>query len=156
MEDCVQKLKKEYREYWLNYCREKSVDENTYVEASIAGNDEIADALLQLYLQRKKTAGSGLVKDYKQSGDPLPEIGNHWIILDTKQNPRCIVKTTAIEFHLFKNVPLRIAVAEGEGDLSLEYWRKGHREFFSALTYLNIENLDDEEIVTEFFELVWV
>ncbi|MEX2665606.1 ASCH domain-containing protein [Candidatus Uabimicrobium amorphum] len=152
----MSELKGKNLEYWQHYCREKNVAEDTYVEAGMAGNSEITDGLLHLYLQGKKTAGSGLVQDYKQSGDPLPKIGNHWIILDAQQNPRCIVKTIAVEFHLFKDIPLRIAIAEGEGDSSLEYWRKGHRIFFSAfLADLGIDDLDEAEIVTEFFELVW-
>ena len=148
-------LSQECTQYWQTYCQSKKIDKNTSVEASIAGNEAIADKLLEIYLQGKKTAGSGLVRDYEEAGDPLPKEGDHWIILDTKSKPRCIVKTIAVEIHLFSQVPLRIAIAEGEGDLSLEYWREGHRKFFLSLDHLTIDNIDQEQVVTEFFEVVW-
>jgi uncharacterized protein YhfF len=126
------------------------------IEASIAGNHEIADELLSLYLSGKKTAGSGLVKDYELSGDPLPKVGNFWIILDSKDQPKCIVKTVRVEFNRFDQVPEEVAKAEGEGDLSLEYWYEGHRNFFQPfLNEWGIDNLDEEMVVTEFYEVVY-
>lgn len=126
------------------------------IEISIAGNPEIADDLLALYLEGKKSAGSGLVKDYELAGDPLPTIGNFWIITDSKNNPRCIVKTIAVEINKFVDIPLKVAQAEGEGDLSIEYWKKAHREFFTPyLKDWGISNLDDEDVVTEFYEVVF-
>jgi uncharacterized protein YhfF len=126
------------------------------IEASIAGNKEIADELLSLYLKGKKTAGSGLVKDYELSGDRLPKVGNFWIILDSKEEPKCIVKTVRVEFNRFDQVPEEVAKAEGEGDLSLDYWYEGHRNFFQLfLKEWGIDDLDKEMLVTEFYEVVY-
>ncbi len=111
---------------------------------------------MKLYLDGKKTAGSGLVKDYEMAGDDLPKVDNHWIILDANEKPRCIVKTTRVEFHRFDQVPLEVALAEGEGDLSLEYWKKSHREFFTPyLEGLGLSDLESAQIVTEFYDLVF-
>ncbi|WP_127716862.1 ASCH domain-containing protein [Halobacteriovorax sp. HLS] len=129
---------------------------DAHVEISIAGNIEIADELLNLFLQGKKTAGSGLVKDFILAEDDLPKVGNYWMILDSKEVPRCIVKTVKVERNLFKDISCEIAKAEGEGDLSVEYWKKVHRSFFTPyLEQWGITNLDEEEVVTEFFELVY-
>lgn len=126
------------------------------IEASIAGSLDIADELLGLYLSGRKTAGSGLVRDYELAGDLLPKVGNYWIILDSKNNPRCIVKTVRVEFYQFDQVPEEVAIAEGEGDLSLDYWRKAHIEFFSPfLKDWGISDLDKETLVTEFYEVVY-
>lgn len=144
-------------DYWNSYL--STLDEKPKVpnvEASIAGNDEIADQLLDLYLTGKKTAGSGLVKDYELSGDELPKVGNHWILLDSKKSPRCIVKTVRVEFYQFDQVPREVAIAEGEGDLSLEYWRNAHINFFRTfLKDWGVTDLDKETLVTEFYELVF-
>jgi uncharacterized protein YhfF len=146
-------------EFWQKYLARLSNPERlneAKITASMAGNKEIADILLNLYLEGKKTAGSGLVKDYEFSGDPLPALGNYWIILDTNEQPRCIVKTVRVELHLFREVPPQVAIAEGEGDLSLEYWREAHILFFQPyLAKLGIEDLDEAEVVTEFFSLVY-
>lgn len=153
----VMNLNKIELEYWNSYL--STLDEKPtqpMVEASIAGNEEIADQLLDLYLMGKKTAGSGLVKDYELSGDDLPKVGNYWIILDSQKVPRCIVKTVRVEIHQFDQVPKEVAIAEGEGDLSLEYWQKAHIEFFTPfLENWKIDDLNKEQVVTEFFEVVY-
>ncbi len=145
------------RDFWNSYLGTlKSKPINPKVEAGIAGNQEIADDLLDLYLSGKKTAGSGLVKDYELAGDPLPEVGNYWIILNSKNEPSCIVKTVRVEKYQFDQVPKEVAIAEGEGDLSLDYWRKVHVEFFTPfLKDWNIDDLDKEILVTEFYEVVY-
>jgi len=143
--------------FWTLYLSTLSeLPDDPKIEASIAGNNEIADELLELYLNGKKSAASGLVKDYELEGDELPKVGDFWIILDSKNNPKCIVKTKSVEFYQFSEVPIEVAIAEGEGDLSLEYWRKAHIDFFTPfLAEWGITDLDTEKLVTEFYEIVY-
>jgi 5-formyltetrahydrofolate cyclo-ligase len=150
-------MNEEQVKYWEDFCKSIGIQaDQAYVEASVAGNETNAEELLLLYLQGKKTAGSGLVRDYEMAGDDLPKLGNYWIILDSKEKPRCIVKTIKVVTHAFKDVPEEVAKAEGEGDLSIDFWRKAHRDFFSQyLTDLGIENLDEAKVVTEFYQVVF-
>lgn len=143
--------------FWQNYLK-KNPQENPSrsVSASCPGNEEIADGLLALYLEGKKTAASGLVKDYHFHKDPLPQVGDYWIILDSKREPRCIVKTVRVEFFLFREISLEVAQAEGEGDRTIAFWKKAHTDFFSPfLEKLNIKNLEEEHVVVEFFNVVF-
>jgi 5-formyltetrahydrofolate cyclo-ligase len=150
-------MNKNELEYWNSYLETLEViPENLKVEVGIAGNPEIADELLNLYLNGKKTAGSSLVKDYELAKDPLPEVGNFWMILDSKSEPKCIVKTVRVKYYQFDQVPQEVAYAEGEGDLSLDHWKKAHREFFTPfLKEWGISDLDKETVVTEFYEVVY-
>ena len=144
------------QDYWDAYLRTLAEPlPNPRVTAGIAGNSAIADSLLALYLSGAKTAGSSLVRDYELAGEELPGLGEHWIILDSSENPRCIVKTVRVEFFVFAEVPERVAIAEGEGDLSIAYWREAHEDFFKPfLDEWGVTDLDAEQVVTEFFELV--
>lgn len=150
-------MNEEQLQYWRDYCDSVGMNpDEVYVEASIAGNKDIAEELLLLFLQGKKKAGSGLVQDYISAGDELPKIGNYWIVLDSKERPRCILKTTKVVTHKFSDVPVEIAMAEGEGDSSLDFWRKAHIEFFSPyLAGLGIENIEQADVVTEFYQIVF-
>jgi len=122
----------------------------------MAGNQAIADSLLVLYLAGTKTAGSGLVRDYEHAGDPLPCPGEYWIILDSSKQPKCIVETIRVEFFTFADVPEHVAIAEGEGDLSIAYWTKAHEAFFTPfLAKLGVTDLSREQVVAEFFDLVY-
>jgi len=144
-------------DFWKRYTsglETEIVDPN--VEVGISGNAEIADKLLDLYLSGKKTAGSSLVKDYKLAGDELPKVGNYWMILNSKNEPKCIVKTVRVEFCQFDEVSEEVAIAEGEGDLSLAHWRKAHIDFFTPfLKDWGVTDLDKELLVTEFYEVVY-
>ena len=53
------------------------------------------------------------------------------IILDSNDEAVCIIKTTKVYVVPFNQVTEDHAAKEGEGDCSLEYWRKVHREFFT-------------------------
>jgi len=145
--------------FWNEYLDSlptKYVPSSYFVEASPAGDLSTTDGLIALYLSGKKSAGSSLVEDFETMGDPLPKEGIYWIILDGKSEPKLIVKTIKTEIHQFKNVPEHVAIAEGEGDSSLEYWKKVHIEFFGPyLASWNIKNIDEAHVITEFFEVVW-
>lgn len=118
----MDKLKPKEKLFWQQYLetlpkgkRPRAPD----VSVDFCGNREITDELLVLYLLGKKTTGSGIVKDYESAGDPLPRVGGYWIILDSRDNSRCIVRTVRVVTNRFKDIPEEIAIAEGEGDLSV-------------------------------------
>lgn len=144
--------------FWHNYLdsQHKKTDLEYTVEASPAGNLSITDELISLYLAGKKSAGSGLVEDYQVTGDALPKVGNYWIVLDSHSEPRLILKTVKTEIHPFLQVPEYIAIAEGEGDLSLAHWRAVHAKFYEAdLSSWKLKHINDAHVITEFFEIVW-
>lgn len=129
---------------------------NARVVAAFAGNREITDDLLGLYLAGKKTAGSSLVEDYKTAGDSLPRVGNYWIVLDSQDRPGCLVKTVRVEFNRFGDIPAAVARAESEGDLSVAYWKRVHADFFAPfLESWGVTSLEDAQVVTEHFEVVF-
>lgn len=151
-------LTAEERQFWQDYLRYSGaeVGEEIRIVADIAGNDAIADTLLALYLNGKKTAGSTLAAYYRAAGEALPSPGDYWLILDSQKAPRCLVQVVEIETFAFSEVPERVARAEGEGDLSLSYWRKGHREFFSQyLEEWGVADLDSAEVVVEHFNVLY-
>ena len=50
----------------------------------------------------------------------------------------------------FKDITEEEAALEGEGDLSLSYWKEVHRNLFSSFTNFN----DDTLVMMEIFELM--
>lgn len=155
----VAKLKPHERAYWQRYvdsCLNKKELDGTYVTAGYAGSPEITDRLLELYLNGKKSAGSSVVEEFETAGDPLPEIGNHWIYLDGRGEPRLILRTEGVETHKFNDVPERIAIAEGEGDLSLEYWRRVHARLYTPLlSEWGLSRIEEATIITEHLKIVF-
>lgn len=152
-------LKKSHKEYWdayINTLPENERPSAPTIEAAPCGNHDITDELIALYLDGKKTAGSGLAEDYKYCNDPLPKIGNYWIVLDSQDKPKLICKTLKVEFNRFGDIPAYIAKAEGEGDCSIQYWKDVHSKIYAPhLKTWGIEDINDATVVTEFFEVVY-
>ncbi len=155
----MQNLNIAQKSYWDAYVATLPQDEQPltpFISASFAGNKEITDELLQLYLTGKKTAGSSVVEDFLTASDLLPEVGNFWIFLNSSETPSCILKTVEVKINKFNEVPADIAIAEGEGDLTLEYWRKVHSELYTPfLKNWGLARLEDATVITEFFEVVY-
>ncbi|MGJ3509636.1 ASCH domain-containing protein [Enemella sp. A6] len=116
---------------------------------------EQADALLELVLNGTKTATASLLSDYDAEEDPVPEVGTMGIVLDGAGHPRALVATTAVRIVEFDRVPAEHAHAEGEGDRSLDYWRRVHREFFSTHSLGGAELPGDAPVVLEEFRLLY-
>lgn len=125
------------------------------ITASYAGARGVTDALIRLYLDGRKTAGSSLAKDFSTAGDPMPKRGDYWIILDSRRRPRCLVRTVRVERNRFGAVPDSVALAEGEGDMSVAHWKRVHRRAYGPyLSKWGIHDLDSAMVLTEHFELL--
>lgn len=88
-----------------------------------------ANACAELIRQGIKTATCSLLEWY-QNGEKRPEIGELMIVLNWEQLPCAIIETTELSEARFCDIGPEWAAAEGEGDRSLAYWQRVHREFF--------------------------
>ena len=92
---------------------------------------ELADELYPLVLAGKKTATASLGWEIDLEPDEAPVVGGYSVITDFDVKPQCILQTTEVRSLPFDEVEAQFAADEGEGDLSLEYWRQAHWRFFS-------------------------
>ena len=117
-----------HAELWDAFFRETGIE--AAYEAWAFGCD--ADELAGLVLEGKKTATAGLHLWYERENLELPREGSYSVVLDSKDNALCVIRTTRISVTPFREVGESHAWKEGEGDRSLDYWRRVHRDFFSA------------------------
>ena len=89
------------------------------------------DKLADLVLKGEKTATCSALCFYEMDNDPIPAQGDYSVILNSKDEAVCIIKTTKVFLSAFDQVTASHALKEGEGDKSLDYWRKVHEEFFT-------------------------
>ena len=100
-----------------------------------------ADKLVKLVLDGKKTATTSLFEF-----DSLSTVGDVSILTDSNNNDMCILKTKKVIVTEFKNITWDIAKLEGE-NISLEEWRKVHKDFFSKI---DSSFNDDTEVIEKF------
>ena len=90
--------------------------------------------------------------------EELPKENYHYdILLDGQENPVAILMTTRVYVTSFNEVTVEHAFKEGEGDLSLSYWRNAHRDFWrSVFQELNIVvDIETMPVVCEEFKVVY-
>lgn len=122
---------------------------------SFGAGPEQADDLLGLVLAGTKTATAGALWDYEAEDEPLPEIGTLSIILDSTGQPRALIETTEVQVVPFDEVSDEQARLEGEGDLSLEYWRDVHQRFFTEVADHDRGFSHDMPVVWERFRVLY-
>ncbi len=117
---------------------------------------EAQDKLAELVLQKIKTATCSAYDLYQIDNEPLPQVGDYSVILNSSDQAVCIIKTSRVYVTEFNQVLEEHAFKEGEGDRSLEYWRKVHESFLiNELASVNIAFNENTKVVCEEFEVVY-
>lgn len=104
------------------------------------------DNFVNLVLSGDKRATSSL---FDGDFDHI-SIGEKEILIYDNEKEACITQTKKIIIQKFKEVGDDIAFLEGEGDKSLEYWRKVHYDFFKTDANFSEESF----VITEIFEVI--
>jgi uracil-DNA glycosylase/uncharacterized protein YhfF len=97
----------------------------------LGDSPELSDKLIGLIRGGGKRAGASLLWMHEQEQDPVPSVGDIGIVLDHAMRPTLVTRVTDVEVVPFDHVTPQFAAREGEGDLSLDDWRRGHWAFFS-------------------------
>jgi len=124
-------VKDEVTDFWAEFCHSANIDISEPYQVWYFGNSsEMAEELAALVIAGKKVATASLLRTNELQPDKAPFVDGYSVVTDYHGRPLCVLRTTEIERIRFVDVDEQFARAEGEGDLSLEYWRKVHREYF--------------------------
>lgn len=122
---------------------------NTLPDAFQFGDSpEMAEQLLALVLSGQKVATTSW------PADPSIHVGTLSIVLNGQGQPAALIRTVKVEHVPFLEVTTAFAASEGEGDLTLDWWRDAHRRFFSRQREERPFS-DAERVQCETFEVVW-
>ena len=114
------------------------------------------DGLAELVRSGKKTATASAFACYEAEGEPLPRAGEYSVILDSRDEAVCIIRTTKVSVMPFDQVSEKHAFLEGEGDRTLDYWKSVHQDFFTEeLQSAGMTFSPAAELVCEDFEVIY-
>ena len=99
---------------------------------SFGDTAEMADELADLVLAGRKTATASALWEWEAEDEDLPRPGDLAIVCDGAGRPRALVRTDDVQVVPFDAVGAEHARAEGEGEATLESWRREHRDHFTA------------------------
>ncbi|MGL4521158.1 MAG: ASCH domain-containing protein [Bacilli bacterium] len=141
------------KKYWESYWLEKNQPAPTLVSAWQFGANP--NHLAQLVIDGTKTATCSAHIAYEIENVPVPVVGEYSIILDSEDKPLAMIVITSVEIVPFNEVSEAFAIAEGEGDLTYDYWWNVHVKFFTDhCAELGIPFSENMNVVCERFELI--
>lgn len=140
------------QEMWAKFADQTGISDE--YDAWAFGDDP--DTLAQLVTEGIKTGTSSAYAFYPLENEPLPQVGEYNVILDSRERAVCITRTTRVYVTTFREVSSDHAWKEGEGDRSLSYWRKVHEDFFTKdLASAGLTFDWDMKVVCEEFSKVY-
>lgn len=147
-------MNEEAQNYWQAFWQGKVAPTDVIAEQFGWEGTPLADELADLIVKGIKTATcSGHM--FYEDDESLPTVGTYTVILNSKDEPVAIIKTTDVTLTPMNEVTEDFAKAEGEGDLSYDYWYEGHKKFFTeACAQQGVAFKEDMLLVCERFELV--
>lgn len=145
----------EIKTFWNNFIQEnpqlKYLEDSKIDAWSFGNTPEMADELVSLVMEGKKTATCSLLRAYQGYEDEIPRVGVYSLICDGREKPMCIVFYTDTFICKFNEISERHAYEEGEGDRTIDYWKKVHLKFFTSYGDFH----EDENLLCERFKVVY-
>ncbi|PBN41455.1 MULTISPECIES: ASCH domain-containing protein [unclassified Sphingobium] len=127
----------------------------TPISFHFCDNQEDADLCAALVVRGQKRATAPSVAELELAGDPVPRVGDYSIVTDWAGHAVAVIQTVSVEIRRFGEIDEEFARAEGEGDLTLEWWRTAHQSYYENVLAGSRHKVNaDLEIVCERFEVV--
>jgi uncharacterized protein YhfF len=124
-----------------------------FLAISIGGTPEAADLGAASILHGTKTATSSPLWDYPDGR--MPFVGALSVLLDGQQQAVAVVETVDVRTLRFRDVTEAMAKAYGEGESTLEWWRRVMGDWYRAKAARDGQHFnDDTEILWESIAVV--
>lgn len=144
-------------DFWSAYCRASKLAENTPFQAWYFGDSsQLAHELIELVLHgpKRATAGLGWACDVSPHTAAVPR--GYSVVTEFDGTPRAVIRTSGLERRKFRDVDAEFAWDEGEGDRTLDDWKRGHWQYFSReCETLGRSMSEDADVLLERFELLY-
>ena len=88
------------------------------------------DQVVAAILAGAKTTTTGLLLGYERSGEPVPERGQRFAVVDSAGRPAAVIEMTEVRVVRMADIDLRHVL--DDGDESVAAWRSAHEEEFHS------------------------
>lgn len=141
---------------WRDYHEASGTPSPEIVADSFSDNKIEATELSALVYQGIKRATAPALWAFEKTGSQIPSVGGIFLVVDGEGEAVCIVKTTKVSIIPFNEITEVHAYLEGEGDRSLDYWRRVHIEYYKRqFETLGLTFEESMPIVFEEFEKIF-
>ena len=147
--DKIKENHKSVENLWNDFMRENPLNKiiETPLSFYFCDNEKDADECAELVVKGIKRATATSLWWYEKNKKSLPKVGEQYIVTDWKGNAKAIIETTKVEQVPYNKITAEFAEIEGEGDKSLEYWKKVHKTYYEREMALFNEEFDNYMII---------
>ena len=119
-------------------------------------NEKDANVLATLVSKDIKRATSHSLLGLQLREENIPKIGDFFVVTDWEGNAKSLVRSTSVKLLPYFSITSEHARLEGEGDKSLDYWKKAHWDYYTReLEPFNRVPRESMIVVFEEFELLF-
>lgn len=157
----MSKVKLKYNsveELWANYLTKfpDTIQKDIPPSFYFCDNEKDANECSELVVKGIKQATATSLWWYETNSEPIPVVGEKFIITDWDGNAKAIIEVLKVEPTPYNKITAEFARTEGEGDKSLEYWKRVHKAFYTR----EMESYDQEfdesmTIMCEYFKTIY-
>ena len=145
-------------EFWKSYLKATGrSEENAVYSGELVFEDTgfTGQTQLSLVLSGAKTATFTPFDSFEINRESIPVSGEVYIVLDSKEEPCCIIEVINVSVIPFNEIPWDLAARDGENENLFE-WRDKMREFLEDEADLcGFEVHEDSKIVCEIFRVIY-
>jgi uncharacterized protein YhfF len=80
----------------------------------------------------RKVTTTSLALEYEIEREPLPHEGQHSVVVDSNNEPVCVIEMVEARVVPLGEVNCEHVVDEGEGHATISEWRAGHEGFWQS------------------------
>jgi uncharacterized protein YhfF len=151
----------ETQAFWRQACEAMGIDPatthhaGTFAEPSSDDDVPFLDELAGMACDGKKRGTAHMRLHFEHENIRMRHPGDCWIVTTVAGEPLCVLRITNVDIKPFDQVGEVFAASEGEGDLSVDYWRGAHIDYFKEqCCQWGHDWRNDQPVVCESFELV--
>ena len=155
----VEKRKDLITRFWLNFI--KKYPDNKIKEIPISfyfcDNEKDANECAELVVKGIKRATATSLWWFEKNNESLPKTGDQFIITNWGGTPKAVIETTKVDLVPYDKITAEFAAIEGEGDKSLQYWKKVHKDYYTREMEPFNESFHEKMIIVcEHFKVVYI
>jgi len=119
-------------------------------------NEKDADECANLVLTGEKRATATSLWWFEINNESLPQEQDIYIVTNWVGIALCVIEVEKVEVTPYSKISRQFAEIEGEGDKSLEYWRKVHWDYYHReLEGSRYTPSEEMLIVCEYFKVIY-
>jgi len=92
----------------------------------------LRERLISAILDGRKVTTTSLALEYEIGRDPLPCEAQRSVVVDSNNQPVCVIETVEVLIVPLGDVGYEHVVNEGEGHATVSDWREGHERFWRS------------------------